>query len=123
MIGVGVTVRTRVQHPCWWGRNWREVILRDGREDNPHDAQFSCWQDANAAVIRESRQKQTPLWKMMMGLAIDIYTGKTADAIGGPTHYHTPLVFPDWAAKMKRLCTLGNHIFYRDIGQEGEYRA
>jgi len=52
MIGVGITARTRTEHPGWWGRNWREVLLCD--------KQFSCWADLNAKVINESRRLKTP---------------------------------------------------------------
>lgn len=106
-IGVGLTVKTRVSHPRWWGRSWREVILKK--------FQFSCWLDHNAEVIKSEREDVSTLWKSMKELAESIYNGDTVDFIGMPTHYHSSRIFPDWASGMKRLMQIGSHVFYRDL--------
>ena len=115
MIGVGLTVKTRAENPKWWGRNWREVILRcKERSDGKLIFQFSCWQDLNANVIRECYRQRNALWKTVRAIALSVYSGDLTDTLGGPTHYHAATVFPDWASGMERLSAVGNHIFYRE---------
>ena len=109
-IGVIITVKSRVEQPCWWGRNWREVILCA--------SQFSCWDDHNVSRIVSARQEQGALWQLCRAIAIDAYMGRIEDHIGKPTHYHAnPMPgnrpFPAWAKKLARLTQIGGHIFYR----------
>jgi spore germination cell wall hydrolase CwlJ-like protein len=106
-IGVGMTIRTRALNPCWWGHNWREVILLD--------KQFTCWADHNRARIRKGLADQDPAWKICSRVARDIYAGNIVDKIGGPTNYHEEGILPRWTRKMKRLAHIGAHIFYRDL--------
>jgi len=103
--GVALTVKTRVEEPCWWGWNWREVVLCD--------KQFSCWEDQNVNSIIESRHKQDALWLACRQIAIDAYLGNIKDFIGRPTHYHANYVSPSWASKLTKLMQVGRHIFYR----------
>ena len=105
-IGIGMTIRTRVIYPRWWGHNWREVILLD--------KQFTCWQDHNRERIEKGFREKDPAWRICSGIAQDVYTGKILDTIGGPTNYHKDDTSPKWAAKMVRLAKIGRHIFYRD---------
>tara|TARA_R110000803_G_scaffold38467_4_gene83234 strand:+ start:7207 stop:7632 length:426 start_codon:yes stop_codon:yes gene_type:complete len=35
------------------------------------------------------------------------------DPTEGATHYHTTSVRPEWAAPMKHIVTINNHMFYR----------
>ena len=104
-IGVAITVHSRVNQPCWWGRNWREVILCD--------KQFSCWDDHNADRIVSARREKGPLWQACRDIAIEAYLGQIADHIGRPTHYHATSISPAWAKKLTRLTQIGGHIFYR----------
>ena len=104
-VGVGIVVRNRVEQPCWWGRNWREVILRE--------SQFSCWEDHNVDEVLEEKCGQTALWLDARKIATDVYLGHVVDRIGGPTHYHADYAHPAWARKLIRLCQIGGHVFYR----------
>jgi len=109
LIAVGLTVRTRVNFPRWWGKTWREVILAK--------SQFSCWGDNNAAVIKKHYGEKTALWKKVTAIASAIMSGETRDTIGKPTHYHTKSILPFWAqdkSMMIRLKQIGSHIFYTD---------
>lgn len=105
-IGVGLTVKTRVEHPGWWGRNWREVCLAD--------RQFSCWADHNKDAIVEARNINSKLWKICRSVAVDIYLGIVTNGLGKPTHYHATSVAPQWTKRLVRLAQIGNHIFYHD---------
>ena len=114
-IGVGLTARTRVEHPRWWGKSWREVILKCAkRKDGRIIAQFSCWTDHNADAILAEQCDKTKLWASMLDLAEYVYSGDAIDFIGKPTHYHAATCFPDWASGMKKLMIIGKHVFYRD---------
>lgn len=106
-VGVGLVVRTRVDHPRWWGKTWREVILKK--------YQFSCWLDLNAEVIKKAYADKSDLWESCLEIAETVYDRSSIDFIGNPTHYHSVRIFPDWASSMKRLMTIGNHVFYRDL--------
>ena len=104
-VGVGLVVRNRVAQPGWWGRNWREVILRE--------KQFSCWSDQNANAIADARYSDPRTWRECLDVAEEVYLGRVSDFLGGPTHYHAVSVFPEWAKKLKRLAQIGGHVFYR----------
>lgn len=107
-IGVGMTVRTRVLYPRWWGHNWREVALCDG--------QFDCWKDHNRERIEKGYRQKDHTWEVCNGIAKDVYSGQILDIIGGPTHYHKDDIFPYWGPSMTRLIQIGRHIFYREKG-------
>jgi len=108
-VAVALVIRTRVEHPRWWGRNWREVILAD--------KQFSCWQDHNAYRIIQARHSRTPAWTKAALIAHDVYIGLTQDFLDRATHYHAHDITPKWAGKMTRLDRIGDHVFYRDEGE------
>lgn len=105
-VGVGLTIRTRVDHPGhWhWGRNWREVCLAP--------RQFSCFEDANLRQIEQARAQQTDEWKECLMIAEHVYHGRIDNHIGCPTHYHTAAVSPSWDREMKFLGKIGGHLFY-----------
>ena len=105
-VGVGLTIRTRVDHPGhWnWGRNWREVITAP--------KQFSCFQDINLDKIKAAKKKNTDEWKECMMIAEHVYHNRIDNHIGCPTHYHTAGVSPSWDKSMKYLGSIGGHLFY-----------
>lgn len=105
-VAVALVIRTRVEHPRWWGRNWREVILAD--------KQFSCWQDINAYRIIQARHNRTVSWAKAALIAQGVYTGVTQDFLDRATHYHAVSVSPKWATDMIRIDQIGDHVFYRD---------
>ncbi len=40
--------------------------------------------------------------------------GKQVSSLETATHYHATYVKPRWASKMKKLSTIGGHVFYED---------
>jgi N-acetylmuramoyl-L-alanine amidase len=104
-VGIGIVIANRVQRPCWWGRNWREVILADN--------QFSCWKDANLDVIKSHRDNFDMVWIECLTIAEKVYLGHMVDRIGGPTHYHEEHIKPAWAGELTYLTKIGKHMFYR----------
>lgn len=53
-------------------------------------------------------------WKVASRIAKEVLGGKTFLAeVGGSTHYHANYVRPRWAKRLKRMETIGSHIFYK----------
>jgi len=108
-VGVGLTIRTRAEHPGhWgWGLNYRAIILRP--------KQFSCFNqgDPNLMKIIEADRAST-VWQECRMVAEAIYLGRIVDFVGGPTHYHSASMkrLPRWAKKIKRIGRFGGLIFY-----------
>ena len=47
-------------------------------------------------------------------LQVERLDGKTFLAeVGGSTHYHANYVRPRWAKRLKKMDTIGTHIFYK----------
>ena len=105
-VGMGLTVRTRVLYPRWWGTDYRSVILCD--------KQFTCWEDHNVLEIKKAYAKHDTEWLGCWSIANNIIKGITDDAIGKPTHYHTTDCSPNWTQSMIKLCQIGKTIFYHD---------
>ena len=105
-VAVAITVKTRHDNPGWWGRNWREVILKPD--------QFSCWNDHNAVVIREAYNLKNSLWQGCLTIATNVYLGQMPDTIGKPTHYHTVDDHPEWDKNLIFLKQIGTQNFYHD---------
>lgn len=112
-VSVGLTVRTRVKNPAWWGGTWREVML--GR------SQFSCWMFEKVRIA-DAKASQTTEWKdcrSVAGLFLPEESGKpeVSDFLGNPTHYHAKGIYPSWPMKdgMKFLGQVGGHLFFSDV--------
>ncbi len=53
-------------------------------------------------------------WNQAVRVAREVTEGKTYLAdVGGATHYHADYVRPFWAKKLKKMDTIGRHIFYK----------
>lgn len=105
-VGVGLTIRNRVSLPRWWGRNWRQVILKP--------KQFSCFNpnDSNFPEIVAAKKRNGLHWQECMMIAEKIYLGHIADFVGAD-HYHRIDCYPRWRHKLQYLVTIGDHKFYR----------
>lgn len=109
-IAVGCTVRNRVINPRWWGRSWREVILK------PY--QYSAFNEADP----NSQKMKDPLkegnggqvWRRCLWVAWGIYHNLVEDVTGNATHYHQRSMrkYPSWAAELTRTKEIGPFIFY-----------
>ena len=108
-VGVGLTVRTRAEHPGYWGwgLNYRSVILCP--------KQFPCFNsdDPNLQKIINADKTDT-VWQECRMIAEAVYLGRIIDFVGGPTHYHSVSMkrLPRWAKKIKRIGEFGKLIFY-----------
>ncbi len=53
-------------------------------------------------------------WKIASRIAREVLDGTTFLAdVGGSTHYHANYVRPGWAKRLKKMDTIGSHIFYK----------
>lgn len=120
-VAVAHTVKTRVEHPRWWGNSYRSVCLcySPKTQSRPAVSQFSCWLDVNASRIKKEKDNSSIIWKQCLVIANGIIHNIFTCNLDRPTHYHTLTCFPDWSSKMLKLDTIEHHIFYRDISEKG----
>ena len=53
-------------------------------------------------------------WRDAVRIAREVYDGTTYLAdVGASTHYHANYVRPYWARKLKKMDTIGRHVFYK----------
>lgn len=53
-------------------------------------------------------------WREAVRIAREVYDGTTYLAeVGGSTHYHANYVRPYWAKKLRKMDTIGQHVFYQ----------
>ena len=107
-IAVGCAVRNRANNPCWWGRTWKEVMLKP--------KQFSCFDDHNLVAMEFAwKHRKTNLrFQESLFIAKGIVSGKLLDFVNGANHYHARSLkkYPAWAKDQVAL-RVGNHLFYK----------
>lgn len=53
-------------------------------------------------------------WRDAVRIAREVYEGTTyLTEVGASTHYHAQYVRPYWAKKLKKMDTIGQHVFYK----------
>ncbi len=118
MEAVGHVVLNRVMGARWWGSTVVEVCRKR--------AQFSCWNPGDPNL--QPMMQVTPA-DAAFALACDIATAllqRPADdperlrnePTRGATHYFARSMarWPDWAVGRPVVATLGNHLFFKDVG-------
>jgi len=105
MEAVANVIINRAKHPCWWGKNIREVCLKP--------QQFSCWNtdDPNREKL-DSDLSAEPLFGVCRRIAVRAIKGLLPDKTKGSTHYHAVSVHPRWAAALVPNVQIGRHLFY-----------
>jgi len=106
-VGVAWVIRNRAEKPCWWGKTVAGVCLKKW--------QFSCWNanDPNAEKIANLTDDELAPFIEIAELVLN---DGVDDPTDGATHYHTEAVDPKWAVGREPTCTIGHHLFYKDIG-------
>ncbi len=101
---VGAVVLNRVK-----SRNFPnticEVVHQGGTETR--DCQFSWWCDG-----RSDRPKDREAWEQAVTIAYEVMTG-APDPTKGALYYHNASVSPSWRTQLRRLATIGEHVYYR----------
>ena len=68
---------------------------------------FAC--EGKSLRITEPRP-----WRDAVRIAREVYEGATYLAeVGASTHYHAKYVRPYWAKRLKKMDTIGQHVFYQ----------
>lgn len=90
----------------WWGHDVQTVCLKPW--------QFSCWNsnDPNRKKIMALDTKNK-IFRQALNIARHAVCGHLKDITQGATHYHTEMIFPQWAREEDPVCQIGNHLFYR----------
>lgn len=84
------------------------VVYQGKNRRNACQFSFAC--DGKPEVKREAKA-----WQRAKDIAKAMVSGKRqVSALETATHYHATYVKPRWAGKMKKLSTIGSHVFYED---------
>ena len=84
------------------------VVYQNQHRRNACQFSFAC--DGKAEVKNE-----VTAWRKAQRIAREMTSGKSkVPALVKATHYHATYVKPRWAGKMKKLATIGAHVFYED---------
>jgi len=74
--------------------------------------QFSCWNAKPLLVSNIPKDKASrDAWKYCLAIAQDMVAG-TFTPTTTADHYHADYVSPSWGKQMKKIATIGKHIFY-----------
>jgi spore germination cell wall hydrolase CwlJ-like protein len=109
---VAQVVLNRVRHPAWPDTVCGVVYQGPMRAGGGCQFTFTC--DGSLA-IRPFGAK----WDEAQRIAAEALAGRTYDAVGLATHYHTSAVFPAWAPRLIKIGVIGAHNFYRLPGLAG----
>lgn len=110
--GVCQVILNRVNKPGWWGRDIISVCY--------HPYQFSCWNkdDPNRAILLEVTFDDKD-FQRVLGLALQVYSGKYLNKVGKATNYHTQknpipgeMWPPTWTRSMHLIAVLQDHLYY-----------
>lgn len=71
------------------------------------DCQFSWWCDG-----RSDKPKDRGSWEQAITTAYEMMTG-APDPTNGALYYHNARVSPSWRTQLRRLATIGAHVYYR----------
>ena len=100
MRAVAWSIRNRVEHPCWWGKTWSEVILKP-------------WQYSSFNLADPNHHKfpsdVDPFFATACDVCTRVYLGAdTDDLTDGATHYYdTSIGFPKaWGSEAEWVNTL-----------------
>ena len=96
-------VLNRAEHPCWWGRNVREVILAP--------QQFSCFnfEDINRhKLVDPLRYDRPEVWQECYAVAPEVLSQEHRnDTTNGATHYFdSSITTPRWARNIPPVLEL-----------------
>lgn len=107
-LAVAHVVLNRVRAQSYYGGSIKDVILKPRH--------FSCFNanDQNLSKILNLTPSSPDLSFCRAVAELALQDGLTNDPTQGATHYHTVNVNPSWAPKLRFLCRIGSHLFYRE---------
>lgn len=105
---VAAVILNRVESPKW-PDSVCDVVFQNQHRRNACQFSFAC-----DGVVDTPRERLA--WSRAEAIAEKAMRSKADErAVPGATHYHANYVKPRWASAMKRVGTIGSHIFYREI--------
>lgn len=107
--GQAWTVKNRMVHPGWWGKDYTTVILK------PFQYSSFNHNDPNAVKMPFA---DDPAWQQCLEVAQDVYQNIVIDPTSGCTHYFDASLDshpPNWATdgSMEHVTDLGQFRFWR----------
>ena len=126
VIGILWSVENRVQHPTWWGKTLKDVILKKWQyssfnPDNPKTPQNE--EDPNRHKMLDPLNPKWGTeaeWDKICAAYNAVFVDGYPDPTGGATHYHDKTMLgnlPSWATApgTKFLCRIGDIYFYKGL--------
>jgi N-acetylmuramoyl-L-alanine amidase len=109
--GVAWSIKNRVLHPGWWGKDWESVIE-------------AKWQYSSVMGPKTdpNLQKYPNLnfepWPMCLAIAEEVYNGKSVDPTGGAVDYYDRSLDKDppaWStdSSLVHCCDIGAFHFFK----------
>jgi hypothetical protein len=84
------------------------VVYQNAKRRNACQFSFACDGKADRVVERKA-------WATAQRIAREVSKGWwTLADVSDATHYHADYVKPRWASKMRRLASIGRHVFYQE---------
>ena len=83
MLGIAWSIRSRVEHPSWWGHDWLSVMSQ--KEQYSSMVPPNADNDPNLRVYPVLSNSQ---WRLVAEAAEAAYWESTPDNTGGSTHYY-----------------------------------
>jgi hypothetical protein len=112
---VAQVVLNRVRHPAF-PRTICGVVYHGAERQTGCQFTFTC-----DGSLRQPRDPAA--WQRASAVAEEALRGRVTPQVGFATHYHTDEVNPYWADSLRRLASVGDHIFYVWRGSAGQPAA
>ena len=107
-------VINRLSHPSF-PKSICGVVFQGSERETGCQFTFTCDGSLNRRFPSPSA------WQRAQARAESALNGGVDDSVGKATHYHASYAQPWWSGKLKRLTTVGEHIFYRWPGSRGAF--
>lgn len=112
---VAQVVLNRVRHPAW-PHTVCGVVFQGSERKTGCQFSFTC----DGALRRKIAKRP---WQIARGVAFLALNGSVMHEVSVSTHYHTDWVAPYWSPSLRKLTSIGTHIFYTWNGVSGTPRA
>lgn len=102
---VAQVILNRVRHPAY-PKTICNVVYQGAVKRTGCQFSFTC----NGIM---TNRVESWAWKRARTVAEDALDGYVMKSVGASTHFHVLGISPDWADRMQRTATIGNHAFYQ----------
>ena len=114
LTGKAAVAWVAMNRSLMWHKPLKDIILQP--------KQFSCFNDNDPNLSRlqmladdfTDNLFHNPVVRECYWVARGVLERWIKDPTGGATHYHAFYIHPYWAAQMKEVARIDNHIFYAE---------